>query len=183
MQSLAFFWFQLQMTQQYLAEKSFGPAQSPASWAVTRGNAVNANAELRNDGLLSKWRDLTTEPGWKYEELPPFLLSQLTKLDLLQASDSELARAIWFWRRRPKLMFHDSGAPIVVALCIFIFLSIALLKWPGMPMPERVAAMTIVLFEVAVEIYLVIQRIRFVRWRREYEVSIDRVIRTIHPEV
>ena len=42
-------------------------------------------------------------------------------------------------------------------------------------MSERVAEVTILLCEVAVEIYLAIQRIRFVRWRREYEVSIDRV--------
>ena len=33
MPSLAFLWFQLQMTQQYLHEKTFGPAQSPAKSA------------------------------------------------------------------------------------------------------------------------------------------------------
>ena len=142
---------------------------------------MKANAEFRNDGLLTMWRDLTTEPVWKYEELPPFMLSQVTESDLLQASESELVRAIWFWCRRPKLIFHDSGAPVIVALCILICLSIGLVNWRGTSMQERVAEVIIVLFEVAVEIYLVIQRIRFVRWRREYEVSIDRVIRTIDP--
>lgn len=48
------------------------------------------------DGFSPVWRDLTTEPVWKYQELPPFLLSQLTNLDLLEASDSELSRVIWF---------------------------------------------------------------------------------------
>lgn len=129
------------------------------------------------------WRDLTTEPVWKYEESPPFLLSQLTELDLFEASDSELGRAIWFWCRRPKLNFHDSAALAIVALCILICLSIALVNWPGTSMPERVAEVIILLFEVAVEIYLIVQRIRFLRWRREYERSIDRVIRTIHPGV
>jgi hypothetical protein len=33
MQSLAFLWFELQTTQQYLRDKAFGPAQSPASSA------------------------------------------------------------------------------------------------------------------------------------------------------
>jgi hypothetical protein len=47
-------------------------------------------------------------------------------------------------------------------------------------MSERVAEVTILLCEVAAENYSIIQRIRFVRWRREYAVSIDRVIRTIH---
>jgi hypothetical protein len=39
MQSLAFLWFQIQMTQQYLHEKTFGPAQVPA-------NAANLNAPI-----------------------------------------------------------------------------------------------------------------------------------------
>jgi hypothetical protein len=142
---------------------------------------VNANAEVRDDRLLTIWRDLTTEPVWKYEELPPFRLSQLTKLDLLEASDSELARAIWFWCRRPKLIFHDSAASIIVALCVLVSLFIALVNWPGTSMPERVAEMVILLLELVVEIYLVVQRLKFLRWRREYERSIDRLIRTIHP--
>jgi hypothetical protein len=144
---------------------------------------VNANAEVRNDRLLTIWRDLTTEPAWKYEELPPFQLSQLTELDLLEASDSELARAIWFWCRRPKLIFHDSAAPIIVALCILVSLFIALVNWPGTSMPKRVAETAILLLELVVEIYLVVDRLRFVRWRGEYERSIDRVIRTTHPSV
>ena len=142
---------------------------------------MKANAEIRNDGLLTIWRDLTTEPVWKYDESPPFMLSQLTEVELLQASDSELARSIWFWCRRPKLIFIDSVALVIVAFCILISLFIGLVNWAGTSMPERVAEVIILLFEVAVEIYLVIQRIRFVRWRREYELSIDRVIRTIDP--
>ena len=39
MQSLAFLWFQLRMAQQYLHEKTFGPAQSPA-------NSANLNTSI-----------------------------------------------------------------------------------------------------------------------------------------
>ena len=39
MQSLTFLWFQLQMTKQYLDEKTFGPAQSPA-------NSANLNTPI-----------------------------------------------------------------------------------------------------------------------------------------
>jgi hypothetical protein len=107
------------------------------------------------DGFSAIWRDLATEPVWEYEELPPFLLSQVTESDLLEASESELARAIWFWLRRPKLRFRESAALMIVALCVLISLSIALLDWPGTSRSERVAAVTIVLFEVAVVIYAV----------------------------
>jgi hypothetical protein len=135
------------------------------------------------DGFSAIWRDLTTEPVWKYEELPPFLLSQVTESDLLEASESELARAIWFWLRRPKLRFRESAALMIVALCVLISLSIALLDWPGTSRSERVAEVTIVLFEVAVVIYAVWHRLKSVRWRREYERSIDGLIRNLHPEV
>jgi hypothetical protein len=144
---------------------------------------VNADTQSRNDGLLTIWKDLTTEPAWRYEELPPFLLSQLTEVDLFAASDSELARAIWFWCRRPKLMFHESAALIIVGLCVVISLLIALVNWPASSTHRRVDELIILLFEAVVGTYLVIQRLGFLRWRRDYERSIDRVIRTIHPGV
>jgi hypothetical protein len=133
------------------------------------------------DGLSTIWTDLTTEPVWKYDESPPFLLSQLTGTDLLEASDSELARVIWFWCRRPKLMLHDSAVLMIVALCVLISLSIALVSWPGTSPPKRVDEVIIVLFELAAAIYATGHRLRFLRWRREYERSIDRLIRNLHP--
>ena len=144
---------------------------------------MNTNAEFRNDGILAIWRDLTTEPVWKYEELPPFLLSQLTKVDLVEASDSELSRVIWFWSRRPKPRFHDSAALLMVALCVLISLALAVVNWPGASMSKQITELIILLCEVAVQIYLVVQRLRFVCWRREYELSIDGLIRSIHPGV
>jgi hypothetical protein len=39
MQSLAFLWFEMQMTQQYLRDKTFGPAESPA-------NSANLNTPI-----------------------------------------------------------------------------------------------------------------------------------------
>jgi hypothetical protein len=41
--------------------------------------------------------------------------------------------------------------------------------------------MVISLLALVAAIYLIAQRIGFVRWRREYELSIDRLIHTIHP--
>jgi len=127
------------------------------------------------------WRDLITEPAWKYQEFPPYLLSQETKLDLLEASDSELSRAIWFWSRRPKLIFNDGAALVIVALCVLISLSIALVNWHLTSVPKRAAEVIIILFEVAVEIHAIGHRLKFLRWRREYERSIDRLIQTHDP--
>ena len=116
-------------------------------------------------------------------ELPPFLLSQLSESDLFEASDSELARVIWFWCRRPKLMFHDSAAPVIVALCLLISLSIALVSWPETSPRKRIDEVIVVLFELAAAVYVIGHRLRFLRWRREYERSIDRLIQSLHPGV
>jgi membrane protein YdbS with pleckstrin-like domain len=100
---------------------------------------------------------------------------------LLEASDSEFSRAMWFWLRRPKLIFHGSGVLMLVALCVLISLSVALVNWHLTSTPQRVADVIIILFEVVVEVYAIGQRLKFLRWRRDYERSIDRLIRTIHP--
>jgi len=142
---------------------------------------VNANAEVRNDRLLTIWRDLTTEPVWKYQELPPLLLAELTKLDLFEVGDSELARAQWLWSRRPELSLHESTALLGAGLCVTLSLAIAFVAWPETSMPKRVAEMIISLLALVAAIYLIAQRIGFVRCRREYELSIDRLVRTIHP--
>jgi hypothetical protein len=40
------------------------------------------------DGPLAIWMDLTAEPIWKYEELPPFLLPEMMQLDSGEVNDS-----------------------------------------------------------------------------------------------
>ena len=144
---------------------------------------MNVNSEIRKDGLLAIWRGLTAEPVWKYQELPPFLLPELIKLDLVEASDSELSRVMWFWLRRPRLTLHESTEFIVVALCVLLSLTIAFVDWPLTSMTKLAAELMILLVGVAVPIYAVVHRFRFLRWRREYELSVDRLIRTIHPTV
>jgi hypothetical protein len=126
---------------------------------------VNGNSEIRKAGLLAIWRGLTTEPVWKYQELPPFLLPELIKLDLVEASDSELSRVIWFWLRRPRLTLHESTALIVVALCALLALTIAFVDWPLTSMTKRVGELMILLVGVAVQNYPVVHRFRFLCWR------------------
>jgi hypothetical protein len=135
------------------------------------------------DRLSAIWRDLSTEPVWRYDELPPFLLSQLTEQDLLGASQSELARVIWFWLRRPKFRFPESAAVTIVALCLLVSFAIVLLNSARTSIRERVGEGSIILLEVALVIYTIWHRLKSVRWRREYERSVDRIIRRLHPEL
>jgi hypothetical protein len=144
---------------------------------------MNGNVEVRKRGIGQMWRDLITEPPWKYNELPPLLLAEVTKLDLFEIGDTELARAHWFWSRRPKLSLHESTALLVMGLCAIVSLAIAFIAWPGTSITKRIDEVIILLLEAVVEIYLILERLKFVRWRGDYELSVDRLIRTMHPEV
>jgi hypothetical protein len=142
---------------------------------------MNGNLEFRKDRLLAMWRDLTSEPLWKYQELPPLLLAEVTQLDLFEVGDSELAQAQWLWSCRPKLTPQASTALLAAGLCVTLSLAIAFVAGPETSMTKRLAEMIISLLALVAAIYLIAQRIGFVRWRREYELNIDRLIHTIHP--
>jgi len=133
------------------------------------------------EGLWGMWRDLTTEPVWKYEELPPFLLPELIELDSSEVNDAECSRAIWFWsHRRAKPALHDSFALMVATLAVLVSLIIVLVDWASTSTPKRAAEVAILLWQVVVVIWVIVNRRKFLRWRREYELSVDRVIRTIY---
>jgi hypothetical protein len=74
--------------------------------------------------LTRIWHDLEAEQQWKYRELPPVTLFEMLKLNLLYADESELARAAWFWLRRPKTPLPKSLLFILLcaaaAPCLFM---------------------------------------------------------------
>jgi hypothetical protein len=111
------------------------------------------------------WRDLQDDPHWKYEQLSPVQLLEKSELHTYPTDNDELARANWFWTRRPRLL--------PVASCIvWIIVALGLPFWlfivPSIGVPVLMIAAVIVDVEI----------VRSVRWRRQYEISIDRLIRT-----
>jgi hypothetical protein len=68
MQSLAFLWFELQMTQQYLRDKTFGPGQSPANSAnlntpIGAGTLRRTSAKQVPRMALAKQRRVASPKG------------------------------------------------------------------------------------------------------------------------
>jgi hypothetical protein len=116
--------------------------------------------------LIGFWRDLEDDQRWKYEELSPDQLLKKLKFDHCLADKDELERAEFFWSRQPRLLpLASSILWIVVALGLPLWLFII----PAIGMP------LLIIWAVAVVTGIV----RTVRWRRQYELSIDRLIR--HP--
>jgi hypothetical protein len=114
--------------------------------------------------LTGFWRDLEDDQRWKFDELPPVQLLNKSQLDEHLPDKDELARAEFFWRRRPRLL-------PATGFLLWIILTLGLPFWlftvPAIGVPLLIIAMVVVDTGI----------VRSVRWRRQYELSIDRLIR------
>lgn len=54
--------------------------------------------------LRGLWQNLQDNSHWKYEQLSPVQLLEQSKLHRNSTDIDELARADWFWSRRPRLL-------------------------------------------------------------------------------
>jgi hypothetical protein len=111
------------------------------------------------------WRDLQDKPHWKYGELSPVQLLEKMNLHRNSTDIDELARAEWFWSRRPRLF---SAANYIVWLVVVLGLQFWLFGFPLIGVPFLVIAAVVGNAGI----------VRSVRWRRQYESSICRLIRT-----
>ena len=115
--------------------------------------------------LREVWHDLRADPKWKYEQLTPIQLLEKSELPIRLPDSGELVRATWFWSRRPRLLSVASS---------LLWITVAL----GLPFWLRIPAIGVPLIILAV-VVINTDLVRSLRWRHQYESSIDRLIRTI----
>lgn len=111
------------------------------------------------------WQDLQDDPHWEYEQLSPVQLLEKSELHRYPPDNDELARANWFWHRRPRFL---QAASCIVWLIVALGLPLWLFIFPAIGVPLLIIAAVIVNTEI----------VRSVRWRRQYELAVDRLIRT-----
>ena len=111
------------------------------------------------------WQDLQDKSYWKYEKLSPVKLLEKSKLHRNSTDIYELARAEWFWSRRPRLL---PAANCIVWLIVVLGLPFWLFSFPVIGVPFLVIAAVVGNAGI----------VRSVRWRRQYESSIGRLVRT-----
>jgi len=114
--------------------------------------------------LAGFWRDLEDDQRWKYDELSPVQLLEKLKLDDCPADKDELARAEFFWSRRPRVL---PATGFLLWVILVLGLPFWLFTVPAIGVPLLMIAMVVVDTGI----------VRSVRWRRQYELSIDRLIR------
>ena len=115
--------------------------------------------------LSEVWRDLRADPKWKYEQLTPIQLLEKSELRMHLPDSGELVRATWFWSRRPRLLS-------VASSILWITVTLGLPFWlriPSIGVPLTILAAVVINTDL----------VRSLRWRHQYESSIDRLIRTI----
>ena len=116
--------------------------------------------------LSEVWQDLQADPKWKFEQLAPVQLLEKSELCVHLTDSSELVRATWFWSRRPRLL---SVASTTLWITVALGLPFWLFRVPSIGVPLIIVAAVVVTTDI----------VRSLRWRREYESSIDRLIRAI----
>jgi hypothetical protein len=114
------------------------------------------------------WRDFNTVNTWKFPELSPSSLQKWLDFELACVNYAEFARAEWMWSRKPRLLLGKgmSGYSLLVFLGLLLFL-----------FPCFGILLAAVWF-LAMFVVIAHDAVRVTRWRREYEVSIVRVIRS-----
>src|SRR5260221_5403152 len=106
-------------------------------------------------------RDLEDNQRWKYDELSPVQLLGKLKLDEYPTDKGELARAEFFWSRRPRLL---TAIDYIVWLTVALGLPFWLFIVPAIGVPLLIIAAGVVANPL----------VRSVRWRREDGFNISR---------
>ena len=123
-------------------------------------------------GLANRWRvfwqDFNSKEDWKFPELPPVQLQQSLEVPWSIVDRGEYVRAEWMWSRKPKLILGEG----VLGYAILVFVALLLLLIPHVGVLLTIAWCFTMLSAIARDI------VRSIRWRREYEVSITRIMRS-----
>jgi hypothetical protein len=110
------------------------------------------------------YRNLQDVQGWKYHEGSPLQLPETLNIDRYTMDRDELERAYFFWNRKPRLLQSITrGAWVISALG----LPICLFHFPV------IGGLLLVISLVLTNTNIV----RSARWRRQYELSIHRLLR------
>jgi hypothetical protein len=117
--------------------------------------------------IVGWWRDFQYPSRWRYPDLAPqdVLAGRQLKIEL--ATEPELKRAVWFWFRRPKLILgYGALSYVIMVACTAVAMMV-----PVIGILFAVVWLCIWVLAIAAD------TIRYVRWRRDYETALDRLLR------
>jgi hypothetical protein len=113
------------------------------------------------------WKDFQSDHDWRFPEVPPSRIHRCLGYPLVEPSEN--LRAEWLWRRRPREILGKG----VISYALLIAISVLFLLVPPIGIFIDAAWLFTCFMLIASDI------VRNVRWRRDYEVSLCRLIRTM----
>jgi hypothetical protein len=113
------------------------------------------------------WEDFNSKPNWRYLELPPAQLQKRLDLECGLICRSEMIRAEWMWARRPKSILTEGS----FGYALLVLVALLLLIIP------HVGILFALMWSIVMFAIIARHTVRAARWRREYEVSITRIMR------
>jgi hypothetical protein len=113
------------------------------------------------------WRDFNRENEWRFPDVAPARLHEL--LGSPAADPTERIRAEWMWRRRPRLILGEG----VFGYCLIVGIGVALLLVP------QTGILLDLIWLIISSLLVASDTVRSNRWRRDYEVALDRLIRSM----
>jgi hypothetical protein len=130
---------------------------------IDRRANIRASSEKSNftRHFVDFWRDLEDNQRWQYDELSPVQLLEKLKPDECPADKDELARAEFFWPRLLTATGYIAWVIVALGLPAWLFV------FPAIGVPLLIISAVVVNAGI----------VRSVRWRRQYELSVDRLIR------
>ena len=114
------------------------------------------------------WKEFNSQEEWRFPELPPGQLQKAFDVPWVFVDRGEFRRAEWMWARKPRLVVGEGffGYALIVLVALLLLL-----------VPHMGVVLTIVWCSVMVGV-IARDIVRSIRWRREYEVSIIRIMRS-----
>jgi hypothetical protein len=116
--------------------------------------------------FIGFWKDFQADQKWRFPELPPSQFKEWLELSRLGVDFAEFERAKWFWARRPSLILGE-GLP---GYLLVVFIGVLLLFIPKIGVPLDFGCLFLFYAAIALD------TVRLVRWRRQYETSICRLL-------
>jgi hypothetical protein len=113
------------------------------------------------------WNDFHSEHEWRFPEIAPWQIQRALGHPIVD--HSERVRAEWMWKRRPDPVMGEGAFGYI----LIIMISILLLLVPHIGIFLDAIWLFSCLLLVAFDV------VRNVRWRRDYESSLRRMIRTM----
>jgi hypothetical protein len=127
--------------------------------------AVGTQSEPGRCMWTKFWKDFNSENEWRFPEKDPSQLEEL--LGYPVADDPERIRAEWIWRRRPRLLLGEGA----FGYCLVLSVGVSL------PLVHEGGYFLDVIWLVGSFLVIASDTVRVVRWRRDYEASLERLVR------